>query len=153
MIVDEAHSLPMATREQLFEIAALESNRDRVIQFLLAGQPAIGGGAMFAGPGDHRLSVRARLLPLERDECDRYIVHRLTVAGGSAVRFAAPTVDAIYTLSGGMPRLVNLLCERALQEAADAGASVVELPMIASAASALDLTRLKPRRFRWYGTK
>src|SRR5690348_11761255 len=68
MIVDEAHCLPPATREQLFEIAALESNRDRVVQFLLAGQPAIGGGPMFAMPGDDRLSVRARLLPLERDE-------------------------------------------------------------------------------------
>jgi general secretion pathway protein A len=153
MIVDEAHSLPPATREQLFELAALESNGDRTIQFLLAGQPAIGGGPMFAGPGDNRLSVRARLLPLERDECDRYIVHRLTIAGGSAVRFAAPTVDAIYSLSGGMPRLVNLLCERALQEAADAEASVVEPNMIASAASALDLIRLRQKRFRWFGTR
>jgi len=153
MIVDEAHSLPPATREQLFEISSLESNRDRAIQFLLAGQPAIGGGPMFAGPGDNRLSIRARLLPLERDECDPYIAHRLSIAGGSAVRFAAPTVDAIYTLSGGVPRLVNLLCERALQEAADAEASVVEPQMIASAASALDLIRLKPKRFRWYGTR
>ena len=153
MIVDEAHSLPPATREQLFEIAALESNKDRAIQFLLAGQPAVGGGPMFAGPGDNRLSVRARLQPLERDECDPYIAHRLALAGGSAVRFAPATVDAIYTLSGGVPRLVNLLCERALQQAADAEATLVAPQMIASAASALDLIRLKPKRFRWYGTR
>jgi type II secretory pathway predicted ATPase ExeA len=47
MIVDEAHSLPPATREQVVEIACLDSNRDRVVQFLLAGQPSALGGAMF----------------------------------------------------------------------------------------------------------
>jgi len=153
MIVDEAHSLPPATKEQLIEIACLESNRDRVVQFLLAGQPSIGGGAMFAALGDDRLGVRARLLPLERDECERYIVHRLAIAGGNAVTFSAAAVENIYNLSGGVPRLVNLLCERALQEAANAEANMVEPPMIASAASALDLIRLRPKRFRWYGTR
>lgn len=153
MIVDEAHSLPRATKDQIIEIAALESNRDHVLQFLLAGQPAIDGGALFPEFDSDRRGVRARLLPLEKDECERYITHRLAIAGSNAVAFAASTVDAIYTLSGGVPRLVNLLCERALQEAADAQATIVEAGMVQSAASALDLIRLKPKRFRWYGTK
>jgi general secretion pathway protein A len=153
MIVDEAHSLPRATKEQIIEIASLDSNRDRVLQFLLAGQPAIGGGALFPELDGDRRGVRARLLPLERDECGNYLTHRLAIAGGNAVRFADATVEAIYTLSGGVPRLVNLLSERALQEAADAQSSIVEAGMIQSAASALDLIRLKPRRFRWYGAR
>ena len=48
LIVDEAHSLPPATKEQVMEIASLESNRDRVLQFLLAGQPALGGATIVA---------------------------------------------------------------------------------------------------------
>lgn len=152
MIIDEAHCLPQATMDQIVELAGLESNRHKVLQFLLAGQPAVGGGAL-PRLGDDRLAVRARLLPLERDECERYVHHRLTIAGGGAVTFSAPSIEGIYALSGGVPRLVNLLCERALQEAASAHANRVEPAMIESAASALDLLRLRPRRFRWYGTR
>jgi general secretion pathway protein A len=151
MIVDEAHSLPTTTREQVVEIAGLESNKDRVVQFLFAAQPTAGGGAMFPSSGIDRLGVRARLLPLERDECEAYILHRLRVAGGNAVTFSHPAVDVIYTLSGGVPRLVNLLCERALQHTADGGSNVVEPQIVESVASALDLLRLRPKRFRWYG--
>jgi general secretion pathway protein A len=153
LIIDEAHSLPAATTEQILEIAALDSNRDRVLQFLLAGQPAIGGAPMLPALVDHRINVRARLLPLERDECEKYITHRLAIAAGSAITFTAPAVDGIYNLSGGVPRLVNLLCERALQEAAAASAHRIEPSMIESAASALDMLRLRPKRFRWYGTR
>lgn len=153
MIIDEAHSLPRATKEQIIEIASLESNRDRLLQFLLAGQPAIGGGALFPELDGDRRGVRARLLPLERDECERYITHRLAVAGNHDVRFTPATVEVIYSLSGGVPRLVNLLSERGLREAADTRSPVVEAGMIQSAASALDLIRLKPRRFRWYGNR
>jgi len=153
MIIDEAHSLPQATMEQIVEIANLDSNRHRVLQFLLAGQPAVGGGATLPRLVDEGLAVRARLLPLERDECERYVHHRLTIAGGGAVTFSAPAIEVIYSLSGGVPRLVNLLCERGLQEAATAHANRIEPAMIDAAASALDLLRIRPKRFRWYGTR
>ena len=153
MIIDEAHSLPQETMEQIVEIASFESNRQKVLQFLLAGQPAVGGGATLPRLVDNRLAVRARLLPLERDECERYVHHRLTIAGGAAVTFSAPSIEVLYTLSGGVPRLVNLLCERALQEAAAASSNRIEPAMIDSAASALDLLRIRPKRFRWYGTR
>ena len=153
LIIDEAHSLPPATKEQVVEIVALVSNRDRVIQFLLAGQPSLGGASILPPMKDDRLMARARLQPLERDECEKYIVHRLAIGGGNAVTFSTEAIEVIYTLSGGVPRLVNLLCECALQEAANAGANRVEPKMIQSAASALDLIRLRPKRFRWYGTK
>jgi general secretion pathway protein A len=152
LIVDEAHSLPPATMDQIVEIAHLESNRGRVLQFLLAGQPVAGGGVALPRL-DSRLAVRARLLPLERDECERYVHHRLTIAGGAAVTFQPQAIEVIYALSGGVPRLVNLLCERGLQEAASASTNRIDAPMIQSAASALALLRTKPRRFRWYGTR
>ena len=153
LIVDEAHSLPPATKEQVIEIASLASNKDRVLQFLLAGQPALGGAPMLPSLPDERISVRARLLPLERDECERYIIHRLAIGGGNTVTFSPQALEVIYALSGGVPRLVNLLCERALQEGAAREAHGIEPSMIESAASALDLIRLRPKRFRWYGTR
>jgi len=153
LIVDEAHSLPPATKDQVIEIASLDSNRDRVVQFLLAAQPAIGGAPTLPEIADNRIAVRARLQPLERDECEAYITHRLAIAGGIPVSFSPPAIEVTYALSGGVPRLVNLLCERALQEAAAAMASRIEPKMIESAASALDLMRLRPKRFRWYGTR
>lgn len=153
MIVDEAHSLPPATKQQVIDIATLPSNRDRVLQFLLAGQPALGGAPLLPQLPDDRINVRARLLPLERDECDKYIVHRLAIGGGHTVTFSSAAVEVIYGLSGGVPRLVNLLCERGLQEGAAANANLIEPSMIDSAAAALDLIRLRPKRFRWYGTR
>ena len=89
LIVDEAHSLPPATKEQVMEIASLASNHDRVLQLLLAGQPALGGAPMLPSHADDRLLGDAcRLLPLERDECERYIIHRLAIGGGNAVTFS-----------------------------------------------------------------
>lgn len=153
MIIDEAHRLPPATMEQIVEIASLDSSRHKVLQFLLAGQPTPGGGGTLPRLVDERLTVRARLLPLERDESERYVHHRLTIAGAAAVTFGTPAIDVIYALSGGVPRLVNLLCERALQEAASANANRVEPGMIEAAASALDLLRIRPKRFRWFATR
>jgi len=152
LIIDEAHSLPSATVEQIVQLAALDSNRERVLQILLAGQPSVTGGPALPRALDERLATRARLLPLERDECERYVHHRLVISGGAEVTFSAKAMDVIYGLSGGVPRLVNLLAERALQEAAVLGSRQVEPGMIESAASAMQLLRLRPKRFRWFGT-
>ena len=150
LIIDEAHSLPPATLEHVIEMVNLESNRHNVLQFLLAGQPAIGGYATLPRATDDGLAVRTRLLPLERDECERYIDHRLVIAGGAGATFTQQSLEVIYALSGGLPRLVNLLCERALREAAAAQTRRIEAAMVSSAASALDLMRVRPKRFRWY---
>lgn len=153
LIVDEAQSLPAATVEQIITLASLDANRDRALQIVLAGQAAVGGGAAAPKAIDRLLATRVRLLPLERDECDRYIAHRLAIAGGAAVVFDARAIDVIYQLSGGVARLVNLLCEHGLQQAAAAQSRRVEARMIESAASAFELGRLRPKRFRWYGTQ
>ncbi len=152
LIIDEAHSLPHSTVEQIVQLAALESNREKVLQIVLAGQPSVAGGPALPRALDERLATRARLLPLERDECERYVNHRLTIAGGAGVTFSTRALDVLYGLSGGVPRLVNLLAERALQEGAGLGARRIEPGMIDSAASALQMLRLRPKRFRWFGT-
>jgi general secretion pathway protein A len=153
LIVDEAQSLPAATVDQIIAIASMDCNRERSLQIVLAGQPAVGGGPVVPKAIDQLLTTRAKLLPLERDECDRYISHRLAVAGGIGVSFDPRAIDVIYTLSGGVARLVNLLCEHGLQQAAASKSRRVWPGNIESAASAFELGRLRPKRFRWFGAQ
>ena len=153
LIIDEAHSLPSSTVDQIVQLAALQSNGEKVLQIVLAGQPSVTGGPALPRALDERLATRAKLLPFERDECGHYVHHRLTIAGGAGVTFSPRAMDVIYGLSGGVARLVNLLGERALQEAATLGSRKIEPGMIESAASALQLLRLRPKRFRWFGVQ
>lgn len=153
LIMDEAHSLPPATVEQILTLASLESNREKVLQVLLAGQSSVNGGTALPKALEDRIATRARLLPMDRDECERYVSHRLTIAGGTTVSFSARAIDVIFDLSGGVPRLVNLLCERGLQEAATIESHSVEPGMIESAGSALEMLRMRPKRFRWFGAQ
>lgn len=152
LIVDEAQSLPAATVEQIIALATMDANCEKSLQIVLAGQPAVGGGPAVPKAIDQLLNTRARLLPLERDECDRYVDHRLAVAGGAGVSFDPRAIEVIYTLSGGVARLVNLLCEHGLQQAAAVKSRRVGAGMVESAASAFELGRLRPKRFRWFGT-
>ena len=155
IVVDEAHALPPVMVEQILSLAALEPEGEPVLQFVLIGQSAAGeSGALGIRALDERVTTNARLLPLGRDECADYVAHRLSVAGAGATRlFSSKAIDALYAISGGTPRLVNLLCERALQEAAARGARTVEPQMIDAAVSDLDLLRARPRRFRWFSKR
>jgi general secretion pathway protein A len=113
----------------------------------LSGDPARLGIAEI----DDRISTKVRLLPLGREECAAYIEHRLTTAGPNhCVQFNPKTHEYVFALSGGVPRLINLLCERALQEAASLGTLKIEPATIDAAAAALQLLRARPKRFRWF---
>lgn len=151
VIVDEAHLLPPATADALLGLAALQQGGRSAVQIVLASQPPSYGSPTLSRRIDESVLHRARLTPLDRDECEPYVIHRLQVAGGAPVAFSPSAVDALYTLSGGIPRLVNLLCERALQEAAALGLRRFEPEMFETAAGALELQRLRGRRFRWAG--
>jgi general secretion pathway protein A len=152
VVIDEAHTLPMILVEHLQSLSALEHNREKLLQLVLVGQQAPGEpGALGLRGLDERVSTKARLLPLGRDECAAYVMHRLVVAGsGAETTFSPRAIDMLYGLSGGVPRLINLLCERALQEAAIQESHKVEPAMINAASSSLELLRTRPRRFRWF---
>jgi len=156
LIIDEAQHLPPEVLEQIRVISTVETNTTRLLQVVLIGQPALLDNLAHDGLRqlNSRVSVRATLRPLSRGDVEAYVAHRLSIAGNAGyVHFDGGAIDAVTALTGGVPRLINLLCERGLQEAATAEANRVEPSMIESAASALDLIRLKPKRFRWYGTR
>ena len=152
IIIDQVHMMPRLVVDQLLSVTNVPEVEAPAVQFLFVGQ---------SGPGDpvrigiqeldDRVTTKIRLLPLERGECAEYIEHRLMVAGGSGgVKFSARAIDYVFALSGGVPRLVNLLCERALQEAAATGAQTIESTTIDLAAATLQLLRGRSRRFRWF---
>ena len=151
LIIDEAHTLPMATVDVVESLLRRDGDGEHGLRVLLAAQPSASGTPAIHRALEERVEVRARLLSFDRDECARYIEHRLITAGGGGTAIFSPRAyEVIYAVSGGLPRLVNLLCERALRECAATGAHRIEAALIESAASALDLQRPRLKRFRWY---
>ena len=99
---------------------------------------------------DQRISIRYELKPLSREEVGAYVSHRLAVAGGSAtVAFTPRSIDRIHRISSGIPRLVNLICDRALLCAYTDRSTRVVPTMIAKAAESLDLVPPRAGLFGW----
>jgi general secretion pathway protein A len=117
LIIDEAQNLSAAVLEQLRLLTNLETSERKLLQIILIGQPEL--RAMLARPELEQLAQRViaryHLGSLTADETASYIRHRLAVAGSTAQTPFAPRLMAqIHTLSKGVPRRINLLCDRAL---------------------------------------
>jgi type II secretory pathway predicted ATPase ExeA len=155
IVIDEAHTVPPALLEHVLFFARMQVNADYLFRVVFVGQATPGDPTRVGVDDiDDRATTRVRLLPLGRAECAAYIEHRLqTAAVNHGVKFSPRAHDYVFALSGGVPRLVNLLCERALQEAATVETRRIEPATIAAAATALQLLRARPRRFRWYGRR
>jgi general secretion pathway protein A len=151
LIVDEAHNTPTLVTAELARLAAITIGGENALQIVLAAQPSE-NEARPAGLRsiDNEITTRARLLPFGREDCAAYVAHRLTIAGGATVTFSSRALDLLFGLSGGVPRLVNLLCDRALQESAAHERRKIEPAAIEAAASALELLRARRKRFRWF---
>ena len=154
VIIDEAQTLPLSVVEHLLLLGAHDRQNPHPLQLVLVGQPLLGepGGMGVRALNEH-VSTKARLTPLGHDECGAYVSHRLNIAGTTTTLFNASAIELLYALSGGVPRLVNLLAERALQEAATQRTHKIGPGTIDAAASALELLRGSPRRFRWFSRR
>ncbi len=117
LLIDEAQNLPFDTLEQIRLLSNLETEKEKLIQIILVGQPEL--GELLASPSlrqlNERITVRYELRPLDRTEIQSYVEHRLSVAGGQGViRFTRGTFRRIYEYSRGIPRRINAICDRAL---------------------------------------
>jgi type II secretory pathway predicted ATPase ExeA len=154
LVIDDAHRMPAATRDALLDLATPEPGPDAALHVVLLAQPPAHAPLTLGNGLDDRVKTRARLVSMSREESAEYVAHRLRLAGASgAPIFSSRALDVLFGLSNGLPRLVNLLCERALQEAAAHAQPTIEPGHIAAAASALKLTHARPRRFRWFSRK
>lgn len=117
LILDEAQDLKSSTLEQIRLLSNFETNKAKLLQIILVGQPEL--RALLSKPSlrqiRQRITVSACLEPLDRQEVGQYISHRIRVAGGSDMRvFDEPAVDEVYRYSGGVPRVINVLCDKVL---------------------------------------
>ena len=116
LIIDEAQNLSADVLEQMRLLTNLETNQRKLLQIILIGQPEL--AAMLERPELRQLSqrivARYHLGPLSKPEVAAYVGHRLEVAGAKRQLIPARLMGRLYRLSGGVPRVINLLCDRAL---------------------------------------
>ncbi len=147
LLIDEAQDLSPEVLEQIRLISNLETDTEKLIQIVLMGQTELNEilARRELRQLAQRMTARAHLGPLGRRETEDYIRHRLIVAGGEGkVSFVPEALAAIHTLSGGIPRLINLVCDRALLAGYVAGTRVITSPMVRQAAR--EVTGARPHR-------
>ena len=140
LVVDEAQGLAPRTLEQLRVLGNMEAGGRRLIQIIMSGQPRLEAtlAADDMAQLAQRISRRVRLEPMTKDEVEQYISHRLHVAGGEAqVGFTNEAIALIHRHAQGVPRIVNLICDRALDEARVDAASTVAVEHVKRAVAAL----------------
>ena len=116
LIVDEAQNLSPAVLEQVRLLTNLETAKQKLLQIILIGQPEL---RELLARNDlrqlaQRITGRYHLEPLTRDETAQYIEHRLKVAGALGEVFDSGAKKSVFNLSQGVPRLINVICDRAL---------------------------------------
>jgi type II secretory pathway predicted ATPase ExeA len=142
LIIDEAQNLPLKVLEQIRILSNLETNKEKLLQIILVGQLNL--KALLRSPElrqlDQRVSIRYELAPLDLETVGAYVAHRLTVAGGSqAVTFTPKALSEVHRLTGGIPRLINLVCDRALLSGFSIRVNRITDDMVAHAVDSLDL--------------
>jgi general secretion pathway protein A len=141
LIIDEAQNLAPPLLEQIRLLSNLETEKRKLLQIVLFGQKELQEKLHLPElrQFDQRITVRARILPLDRRETSRYIHHRLSVAGAAGGAFLSPEAERIlYRRSRGVPRRINQLCDRALLSACLREAACVERKDVVRAASSLE---------------
>jgi general secretion pathway protein A len=136
LIIDEAQNLSADVLEQVRLLTNLETSTQKLLQIILIGQPEL--RTLLARDDmrqlSQRVTARYHLDPISREEVSAYIRHRLQVCGTTQAVFSKRAVDKIQQLSGGVPRLINVLCDRSMLGAFVEGKSQVEPKVVKKAA-------------------
>lgn len=120
LIIDEAQNLATEVLEQLRLLSNLETARDKLLQIILVGQPELGEklDSHELRQLDQRITLRCQLVPLSYKEVRGYIQHRINIASQkTGIQFIGAAYRSIYQYSRGIPRLINIVCDRALLNA------------------------------------
>jgi len=117
LIIDEAQNLRPRQLEQVRLLSNLETQKDKLMQIVLVGQPELNRKLDLyeLRQIQQRIMVRYHITPLDKDEIRDYVNHRLNVAGAlNRIKFTEEALRIISEFSSGIPRLINILCDRAL---------------------------------------
>ncbi|HEY2989176.1 MAG TPA: AAA family ATPase [Candidatus Binatia bacterium] len=142
LIIDEAQNLSTKVLESIRLLSNFETSEDKLLQIVLAGQPEL--AARLNTPSLRQLKQRVvlyhNLKPLNFGECAEYIARRLEIAGAVRSIFTSEALQEIYNYSGGLPRLINILCENGMLTAYASGGKRVRAEMIREIAEERALT-------------
>lgn len=146
LVVDEAQNLSVAMLEEIRLLTNLETSSEKLLQIVLAGQPEFEDRLNLPDLRQlrQRIILWAKTRPLTLLETQGYIVERLRIAGNSGEIFSSEAVEAISRYSGGIPRVINLLCEHALINAFVEQTSVVSKKIVEEIARDFDLEESSP---------
>lgn len=137
LIIDEAQNLETEVLEQLRLLTNLETNEKKLLQLILLGQPEL--NELLARQElrqlAQRITARYHLRALTLEETERYVLHRLTIAGYSGELFPRDTLKLVHNASGGIPRLINIICDRCLLGVYSASGRVVDAAITRQAIS------------------
>lgn len=133
LIIDEAQNIKTSVLEEIRMLSNLETEKQKLFQIILVGQPEL--KSKLDSPDlrqlKQRIAVRFHITPLEPNEVGEYIFHRLAVAGSSGlINFPDDSLECICQFSGGIPRLINLVCDKALLAAYVMETKDITLPLI-----------------------
>jgi general secretion pathway protein A len=147
LIVDEGQGLPIPVLEEIRLLSNMELPNEKLLQIILVGQPEL--DAKLRRPDlrqlQQRIGLRCKTAPLMSEEVAGYIENRLHTAGsGNNVVFEADAVEAVHNYSGGIPRVINLLCENALISAYVEHTNVISGALVAEAARELQFDTFRP---------
>src|SRR5207302_744106 len=120
VVIDEAQNLEPTVLEQLRMLSNLETERVKLLQIILVGQPELHAklATLQMRQLEQRIAVRLHIHELTRTETEQYITHRMSVAGAAhTVVWSRRALRLIHHYTGGIPRRINLLCDRVLMTA------------------------------------
>jgi len=154
ILIDEAQSIPLKTMEDLRLLSNLETDKQKLLQLILAGQPEL--ESRICEPAlrqlAQRVAIQCRLERLAQHEIQAYIARRLFVAGDQGqIRFSPRVVAKIHRITDGIPRMINKLCDLALTAAYTHGAHCVTAGHLRAAATELVAPHPKRRLRHWMG--
>jgi general secretion pathway protein A len=151
LVVDEAQNLSPEVLEQVRLLTNLETNTQKLLQIILIGQPEL--RELLARNELRQLAQRVtgryHLNPLSRDETTAYVRHRLRVAGATTDIFSPAALTEGFRLSQGVPRVINVICDRALLGAYSLDRHRVTTPLVRHAASEVFGKRFAPQWLPW----
>lgn len=154
LVVDEAQNLAPEVLEQVRLLTNLETNTQKLLQIILIGQPEL--RELLARNElrqlAQRITGRYHLAPLSTEETTAYVRHRVRVAGATADIFNRFALEEIYRLSGGVPRVINVICDRALLGGYSLDRHRITGPLVRNAASEVFGKRITPPWLPWVAT-
>jgi len=154
LVVDEAQNLSPEVLEQVRLLTNLETNTQKLLQIILIGQPELREllSRTELRQLAQRITGRYHLNPLSREETTAYVRHRLRVAGATTDIFSPQALAEVFRLSQGVPRVINVICDRALLGAYSLDRHRVTTPLVRNAATEVFGRRFTPHWVPWLAT-